>query len=303
MTALLKMSKLAMAAVLAVGLFLGAGCSDGVDEAPAPPKSDPAAFTKFIVDQAIALYENEGLDAALAHVNSPDSVDDQWYVFVIDENDIVVGHYVPDRRGLDVNGWVGTDINGYRFGTELLAATEAGRWVPYVYVNPAASTLGDQGGFELKNTWVVRHDGLLFSSGWYINTDDLAQQLVSDSAEQFRRGGVEAVVAFHNDPQSISAGLMPTIEYYNRNDTLDRYFTGIIAAPDGEILAHLDPGLIGTDIEDLLGPAVRSANAEGSWITADDNPAGAGGPSTMRMWIVNVDGTLIGAGWYNHEGN
>ncbi len=305
MRAVLKMGKLGLvvAAVLAAALLLGA-CSDGsepfaVDEESAPSKSNPAAYTKFVVDQAIARYDAGGLETSLAHFNNPDSVDGQWYVFVIDENDIVVGHYVPDRRGQDVKSWVGTDINGYNFGPEMLAATEEGRWVPYVYVNPAAGTLGDDGAFELKNAWVVRHDGLLFGSGWYINTDEFAPQLIAESAEHFRQGGLEAILAFYNDPQGISAGLIPTAQYYNNTDTLNGYFTGIIAAPDGEILAHIDPSLIGTDIEDLLGPAVRNATSEGSWITADDNPPGAGGPQTMRMWIVDVDGTLIGAGWYN----
>ena len=302
------MSRLAsaVAAVVAAGLLLGAGCSGdrsgtgAVEEAPAPSKSDPAAYTKFVVDQAIARYEAEGLEAALAHVNSPASVDDQWYVFLVDENDTVIGHYDPDRRGHDVKGWVGTDVNGYNFGPEMLAATEAGRWVPYVYVNPAAGILGDEGTFELKNAWVVRHDGLLFGSGWYIDTEEFVPQLISESAEHFRRGGLEAILEFYNDPQGISAGLIPTAQYYNSTGTLDGYFSGIIAAPGGELLAHIDPGLIGTDVEDLLGPAVRGATAEGGWITADDNPAGAGGPQTMRIWVVEVDGTLIGAGWYDH---
>ena len=278
----------------------GTGGGDDVgDEALAPSKSNPAAYTEFVVAQAIARYETEGLDAALDHYNSPSSVDGQWYVFIIDKNDTVIGHYDPDRRGLDVKGWVGTDINGYNFGPEMLAATEAGRWVPYVYVNPAEGTLGDEGAFELKNAWVVRHDGLLFGSGWYINTEAFVPQLISESAEHFRRGGLEAILEFYNDPQGISAGLVPTAEYYNSTDTLDGHFTGVIAAPGGEILAHIDPGLIGTDIEHLLGPAVRYATADGGWITAEDNPAGLGGPETMRFWIIDVDGTLIGAGWYN----
>lgn len=181
----------------------------------------------------------------------------------------------------------------------MLAATEADRWVPYVYVNPSAGDLDDKGAFELKNAWVIRHDGLLFGSGWYINTEEFVPQLISEAAEHFRSGGLEAILEFYNDPQGISAGLIPIAEYYNRTDTLDGYFTGIIAAPDGEILSHIDPGLIGTDIEDLLGPAVRNATAEGAWITAADNPPGTGGPRTMRFWFIDVDGAFIGAGWYN----
>ncbi len=301
-----------VAVAVAGGLLFGAGCSgdsgtgvgdEAGHEVSAPPKSDPAAYTRFVVDQAIARYEAEGLDAALAHYNNPTSIDDQWYVFVVDEDDTVIGHYDPDRRGLDVKGWVGTDINGYNFGPELLAATETGRWVPYVYVNPAEGTLSDEGAFELKNAWVVRHDGLLFGSGWYIDSEEFLPQLMSESAEHFRRGGLEAILDFYNDPQGISAGLIPTAEYYNSTDTLDGYFSGFIAAPDGELLAHIDPGLIGTDIEDLLGPAVRDATSEGGWITAEDNPPGAVAPETMRVWVIDVDGTLIGGGWYSHEGN
>ena len=57
-----------------------------------------------------------GLDAVLAHYNDPVTIDDEWYVFVIDRNDVVVGHYDPSRRGQDVKGAMGTDINGYNFG-------------------------------------------------------------------------------------------------------------------------------------------------------------------------------------------
>ena len=269
----------------------------GGESASEPSKSEPAAYTKFVVEQAVALYDAEGLAAALAHYNNPDSVDGQWYVFIIDKSDTVIGHYDPERRGLDVKGWVGTDINGYHFGSTMLAADEAGRWVPYVYVNPAEGTLGDDA-FELKNAWVMRHDGLLFGSGWYINTEEFVPQLISESAEHFRAGGLEAILEFYNDPQGLSTGLIPTVEYYNSTDTLDGTFSGFIASPDGEILTHIDPGLIGTDIEDLLGPAVRNATAEGAWITAEDNPVEAQGSETMRMWVIEVDGTLIGGGWY-----
>ncbi len=291
-------------AVAAVGLLLAAGCTGGSDaaggsDASAPSESDPVAYTRSVVDEAIARYEADGLDAMLAHYNDPTSVDGEWYVFVIDRDDIVIGHYDPSRRGLDVKGAVGTDINGYNFGPEMLAATEAGCWVPYVYVNPAAQALGDEDVFEFKNAWVVRHDGLLFGSGWYVDTEELAPRLFSEAAEHFRSGGLEAFLEFSNDPEGIAAGLTPTAQYYNTTLALGGFFTGILAAPDGEILAHIDPSLIGTDIEDLLGPAVRNATAEGGWITAGDNPADAGGPHSMRMWLIDVDGTLIGGGWYH----
>ena len=65
-----------------------------------PPKSAPADYTGFFVENAISRYETQGLDATLAYYNSEESVDGQWYVFIIDENDLVIGHPDPRRLGL-----------------------------------------------------------------------------------------------------------------------------------------------------------------------------------------------------------
>ena len=268
--------------------------------ASVPPRSAPAEYGAFVVDAAIARYQTQGREATLAHYNREESIDGQWYVFIIDEDDRIAAHPERERVGLDVTGWVGTDINGYNFAPEMLSGTGEGKWVSYVFANPASGSLGSgyTGEFELKNAWVVRHDGLLFGTGWYINVEEFLPQLISEEAEHFRRGGLEAILEFYSDPRGITESLTPTAEYYNSTDTLDGYFSGFIAAPDGEILAHIDPALNGTDIEDLLGPAVRNATPDGAWITADDNPAEAGGPQTMRIWAIDVDGTFIGAGWY-----
>ena len=62
---------------------------------------------------------------------------------------------------------MGTDANGYNFGPDMLSVTEEGKWVSYVYQNPESGRLGSghTGAMQLKNAWVVRHDGLLFASG------------------------------------------------------------------------------------------------------------------------------------------
>ena len=88
-----------------------------------PPTSAPVEYTQFFVEKAISRYETQGLDATLAYYNRPESIDGQWYVFIIDENDKVIGHPDVQRLGLDVKGWVGTDANGYNFGPDMLSAT------------------------------------------------------------------------------------------------------------------------------------------------------------------------------------
>ena len=154
-----------------------------------PSRSAPAEYTQHFVDNAIARYEAQGLDATLAHYNSPQSVDGQWYVFIIDEDDLVIGHPDPERLGLDLKGWVGTDANGYEFGPEMLAATEDGKWVSYVYRNPKSGGIG-AGDFELKNAWVVKHDGLLFGSGWHIDADEFTRMLVFTAVDKYRELGL-----------------------------------------------------------------------------------------------------------------
>ena len=258
-----------------------------------PPKSSPAEYTRFFVENAISRYETQGLGATLAHYNSPQSIDGQWYVFIVDENDLVVGHPDANRLGLDVKGWVGTDANGYNFGPDMLSATEEGRWVSYVYRNPesggiASGTLSE---LELKNVWVVRHDGMLFASGWYIDADEFTRQLVSVAIDRFRSGGLEATVAYFARSESALAGLEAAIAYYNQADTVDGKWAAFIADESGKIVAHSDPTLIGSDLQDLFGARSIEATGEGNWVTTD----------SVRMWVAEFGGFVFGSGWQQDE--
>ena len=252
-----------------------------------PSRSAPAEYTRHVVDNAIARYEAQGLEATLAHYNRPESIDGQWYVFIIDQNDLVIGHPDPGRLGLDLKGWVGTDANGYEFGSELLAATDEGKWVSYVYRNPESGGLGS-GDFELKNVWVERRDGLLFASGWYIDADEFTKQLVSIAVDRFREGGLEATVAYFASPGSVWAGLEAAIDYYNAAETVDGRWAAFIADPGGTIVAHADASMIGRDVEELLGEATFEADEDGEWVTAE----------SRRVWVAGHDGFILGSGWF-----
>ena len=43
-----------------------------------PPKSSPAEYTGFFVENAISCYETQGLDATLAYYNREESIEGQW---------------------------------------------------------------------------------------------------------------------------------------------------------------------------------------------------------------------------------
>ena len=251
-----------------------------------PSRSSPAEYTQHVVDGAISRYETQGLDATLSHYNRPESVDGQWYVFIIDENDLVVAHPNADRLGLDLKGWVGTDANGYEFGPEMLSADRDGRWVSYVYRNPESGDVGT-GDFELKNVWVVRHDGLLFASGWYIDADAFTEQLVSVAVDRYRELGLSGTMAYFASPGSVLAGLEAAIGYYNSAETIDGRWFAFIGDPDGRIVGHSDPSMIGGDVRDLFGGDTVHAHEKGEWVESE----------SLRVFVAGYDGHLFGTGW------
>jgi len=260
-----------------------------------PSKATPAEYTKFFVDSAVARYETQGLDATLAHYNSAQSIDGQWYVFIIDENDLVIGHPDPERRGLDVKGWVGTDANGYEFGPEMLAATEEGKWVSYVYRNPESGGIGS--GFddvELKNVWVTKRDRLLFASGWYIDADVFTKQLVSVAVDKYRELGLSGTMAYFASPGSTLAGLEAAVAYYNAAETVEGHWFAFIGGPDGRIVGHSDISKIGGDTQDLFDGAHFDAThltEDGEWVESE----------TLRVWVAAYDGHVFGSGWSHDE--
>ena len=251
-----------------------------------PSKSDPAEYTQYFVDSAIARYETQGLEATLAHYNRAESVDGQWYVFIIDENDLVIAHPDPGRLGLDLKGWVGTDANGYEFGPEMLAATEEGKWVSYVYQNPENEGIGS-GDFELKNVWVERRDGLLFASGWYIDAAAFTEHLVAVAVDKYRDLGLAGTMAYFASPGSALAGLDAAIDYYNTAETIDGHWFAFIGGPDGKIVGHSDLSMIGGETQDLFGDETFEATESGVWVESE----------SLRVFVAAYDGYLFGSGW------
>ena len=51
--------------------------------------------------------------------------------------------------------------NYYELGQDIAKATTEGVWVEYLWLNPVS------GRDEAKTTWAIRHEGLIFASGYY----------------------------------------------------------------------------------------------------------------------------------------
>ncbi len=58
-------------------------------------------FTMAMVQRAIERYERDGRVATFAHHSSVESVDGQWYVFIVDEEGNTIAHHNPEFVGRD----------------------------------------------------------------------------------------------------------------------------------------------------------------------------------------------------------
>ena len=137
------------------GILFGSGWYE-----EGPSKTDAPAYTRAFVQQAINLYDVLGLEATLEYYNTKDSVDGQWYTFIVDaETGVTIGHQNPALRDRDPS--LRVDATGYFYGDDLLSATEQGSWLTYVIANPETKKN------QRKHTWAVLYDGYIFASGWY----------------------------------------------------------------------------------------------------------------------------------------
>ena len=245
--------------------------------------AEPAAYTQYFVNEAIRMYESEGHEATLAHYNSVDSIDGQWYVFIVEDSKIVA-HYDQEVRGQDGRGPAGTDVTGYRFGDDVLSTTEEGKWVSYVVNNPSTGELGS------KHTWAVLHDGLIFGAGWYTEPASYTEYLVNQAIDMYEADGREAALDHYNDPSTVDG----------------QWYVYIIDADSKVSLANAArPEFVGAPPTHRIDPtgynygeALYSATEEGKWISyIIKNPA----TEELRRkhsWVVLHDDLFFGAGYY-----
>ena len=275
------------------GLIFGSGWYQGA-AVRAADKTNPIEYTVSLVDDALRRYARDGRDATIDYYNSPESVDGDWYVFIIEENGRLVAHPNQDFRGEDLKGDLGIDIAQYRFGDVILAVTEEGDWVDYMNLNPVT---GNQ---EFKQSWVVRRDGLLFGAGWYQVVPPLG--ITKADPRAYAVAQVEQATELYQ-----SRGREAALQYYNSPENVDGSWYVFIIDENDRLIAHPNQALLGADLKGELGvdstgyrygTAMLAAPAEGHWVDyVYLNPA-SGNQEFKHTWAVRHDGLIFGAGWY-----
>ena len=121
--------------------------------ASVPPKWEPDEYTEYIVKAAISKYDSEGLDATVAHYNTRESIDGQWYMFILDQDDILLAHAAnPDFVGRPASGIVGP--NNYPTAEAVVAvADEDGAWFTYPFHEPCLGRRRDEALLDGRIRW------------------------------------------------------------------------------------------------------------------------------------------------------
>lgn len=115
-----------------------------------------------LVDKAIAAFREDGAKKAFAEISNPKGrfVDRDLYVFVYAQDGKIVAHGA-DRRLIGRKAASFTDVDGKKFGLDIMKATPAGIWVDYKWMNPVTKTV------EQKSSFVKKAEGYVFGVGVY----------------------------------------------------------------------------------------------------------------------------------------
>ena len=253
------------------------------------------AATKEYVKKAIAYYENRGLAATVRYYNSRASLDGQFYLFMMDKNDIYLVHPIqPERIGTDIKEV--TDGAGDPLGRRIAQATKEGIWVEYFWPHPVT------GEKELKTTWAIRHDGKIFASGYYT----ASPAWVGEDPWEFTQDYVGRAIERYND-----AGLESMKNYYNSVVSFEgQWYLFATDENDIYIVHPIFPHLRGTDIKALPGKDSEGNPLGESLAKATDGEEG--GIRVEYQWphpiteveapkiayAVRRDGILFASGYY-----
>ena len=279
---------IAEARITADGQASGQQSMPGQTEASAPPKWMPEAYTNYFVREAIRRYESDGLDSTVAYYNTKESVDGQWYVFMMDEYGTVIAHANPALVGQLASDVLGP--NNYPTGAAVAAsADENGAWFDYTFTNLAT------GSVETKHSWMVIHDGITFGSGWY------EEGPRKTDAPAYTEAVVQQAINLYE-----AVGLEDTVAYYNTGESVDGQWYVFMIDEYGTVIAHANPALVGQPVDDVLGPnnyptgaaVAASADENGAWFDYTFTNLATGSVETKHSWMVIHDGITFGSGWY-----
>ena len=240
------------------------------------------------VADAIALYDELGGEEAFTQISDASGKfrNGEFYVSVTTPEGEVRAHAGdPSLVGGSVSRL--TDSEGVLVHREVSQAASAeGAWVEYMATNPL--NLRD----ELRRTWVVLHDGLIFGSGYHLSEEEVVERYLERAINRYKEVGEQAFEEF-SDPDG---------------SYVDGELYVFVLDTEGVSLANAaDPSIVGENTYDLQDGSgnfftrniIASAAPEGAWTEEYwfTNPE-TGRVGQKRSYVVLYDGIIFGSGYY-----
>ena len=162
-----------------------------------PPSADPRDVTQAYVEAGIARYEREGLDATVAYYNSPESIEGERSMMILQAGDqtVLASVLYPGMIGTNTFSSPNTPL-----GSLMAQATEEGYWFENFSFNPATQQQ------EPSLFLAILHDNLIFVSVHSLAREDVAavtQDYVNRAIEMYNREGLEATIAYYDSRESV----------------------------------------------------------------------------------------------------
>lgn len=249
----------------------------------APDSITPEAdeYVVKVVADTIRAYDLDK-DGTLARINALEA-DYEEYPFVIDPTTktIVAHGAVPDRIGtISILFTEGADKHPDAILSELLGGGEGtGVWLEYLFFDVNLNT--DQ----IKRSYVVLHDGLIFGSGHFYSTELRVKHEVDKAI-------------FMYDYQKDLA-----FDYINSQSKIPYpYYVVVVDIKSAEVMAHgaFPDETVGTKVSNSRTGLTDLEYGDAFWLFVQNKNPMTGMVDQKRIWAVSHDGHYFSSGYYYH---
>ena len=236
-----------------------------------------------LVDDTIALYEEEGTDAFETITGMATNLDQDIVVFVVDTNtNALVAHsLVPQYVGLNVEPVLDAAFMPLEVMLDIIASEEDGVWLTY----PSADTQGNLIGYD--RGWMKMYGEYVFVGRYGVDIEERVQSITD-----------EMIRLYKWNPDTV----FDTITGFM---SVDESYPFVIDLDTERIVAHgSNPDRIGeisvvtTDSTVSLEEFRDLEDGEGIWTEYTFNNPVTSMEESKRSWIVSHDGYLFGSGYY-----
>ena len=236
-----------------------------------------------VVDEAIALYVEDGTDAFEAITAMSANQDQDVVVFVVDSNtNMLVAHsQVPQYVGLNVSPVLEQAFIPLEVMLSIITDEEDGVWLTY----PAADTQGNIIGYD--RGWMKMQDDYVFVGRYGVDIEERVQSIAEEMIRLYKWNpdtAFDTITGFMSRDASypfvIDLDTQKVVAHGSNPDRLGR--TSVLVTN-----ATVSP-------ETYLG----LEDGEGIWTEYTFNNPATGMEQAKRSWVISHDGYLFGSGYY-----